>query len=246
MKINKKYNKQNLSAFTLAETLITIGIIGIVAAMTLPTLITVYKQKVTIERLRATYSLLSQAVQAAKKDHESIKYWNTGLSDLLYAETYILPYLKTHKIAKYNNNHWALNTLSTQYNRRSYYLFWTTNANTNPIFVMQNGSAFVVKKAQNKIWIVVDINGMHGPNTMGIDGFSFNIDPETDQLIPTGMNEKRDRLIKSNGPTTACVQDSSWQYYRGGSCAALLMKDNWQMTKDYPWIENVDSKIVKP
>ena len=36
------------AAFTLAEVLITLGIIGVVAAMTIPTLITSYKEKQTV------------------------------------------------------------------------------------------------------------------------------------------------------------------------------------------------------
>ena len=40
--------KRNYIAFTLAEVLITLGIIGIVAALTIPALITKYQDKVTI------------------------------------------------------------------------------------------------------------------------------------------------------------------------------------------------------
>ncbi len=39
-------------AFTLAEVLITLGIIGVVAAMTLPSLVGNYKKKVTVTRLK--------------------------------------------------------------------------------------------------------------------------------------------------------------------------------------------------
>lgn len=39
-------------AFTLAETLITIGIIGVVAAMTIPILIKNYKAQVTATKLK--------------------------------------------------------------------------------------------------------------------------------------------------------------------------------------------------
>ena len=42
-------------AFTLAEVLITLGIIGIVAAMTLPTLIGKYQKKQTVTQLKKAY-----------------------------------------------------------------------------------------------------------------------------------------------------------------------------------------------
>ena len=50
------------SAFTLAEVLITLGVIGVVAALTLPTLITNYKNKVYVNQLKATLSTLSTGI----------------------------------------------------------------------------------------------------------------------------------------------------------------------------------------
>ena len=47
-------------AFTLAEVLITLGIIGIVAAMTLPTLIGKYQKKQTVTQLKKSYTEISQ------------------------------------------------------------------------------------------------------------------------------------------------------------------------------------------
>ena len=43
---------KNLSAFTLAEVLITLGIIGVVAALTLPSLVGNYKRKVTANKVK--------------------------------------------------------------------------------------------------------------------------------------------------------------------------------------------------
>jgi len=47
-------------AFTLAEVLITLGIIGVVAAMTLPTLIQNYQKRVYVTQLKKSVSVLSQ------------------------------------------------------------------------------------------------------------------------------------------------------------------------------------------
>ena len=47
--------------FTLAEVLITLGIIGVVAAMTMPTLINNINNKQNIAALKKAYSLISQA-----------------------------------------------------------------------------------------------------------------------------------------------------------------------------------------
>ena len=46
-------------AFTLAEVLITLGIIGVVAAMTMPTLIQKQNERETVVRLKKIHSVLS-------------------------------------------------------------------------------------------------------------------------------------------------------------------------------------------
>ena len=56
-------------AFTLAEVLITLGIIGIVAAMTMPALIQKNNNKVVETRLKKFYSAINQAVLMAEKDY---------------------------------------------------------------------------------------------------------------------------------------------------------------------------------
>ena len=59
------------AAFTLAEVLITLGIIGIVAAMTLPVLIANYREKEIIAKAKKNYSIAMQAFQLAQAEAES-------------------------------------------------------------------------------------------------------------------------------------------------------------------------------
>ena len=56
------------AAFTLAEVLITLGIIGIVAAMTIPTLIANYKDKALESQFKKSYSLFSQVLTGIQGD----------------------------------------------------------------------------------------------------------------------------------------------------------------------------------
>lgn len=53
--------KNNRFGFTLAEVLITLGIIGVVAAMTIPTLVGNYKYMVLQTQFKKAYSDLNQA-----------------------------------------------------------------------------------------------------------------------------------------------------------------------------------------
>ena len=57
-------------AFTLAEVLVTLGIIGVVAAITLPTLIKEYQKHVWVNQLKTTYSILEQGFQKMLVDDE--------------------------------------------------------------------------------------------------------------------------------------------------------------------------------
>ena len=61
--------------FTLAEVLITLGIVGIVAAMTMPTLITKHREKATVAKLKKSYSILNQAYLRAINEHGEFKDW---------------------------------------------------------------------------------------------------------------------------------------------------------------------------
>ena len=67
--------KKNHSAFTLAEVLITLGIIGIVAAMTLPSIIEKHQKIVTANKLKKFYTVMEQAIMQDEVHNEDIKYW---------------------------------------------------------------------------------------------------------------------------------------------------------------------------
>ena len=65
------------NGFTMAEVLVTLGIIGIVASMTMPGLIKKHKRVESETRLKKAYSTISQAFLTAQASMERQK---TGLS----------------------------------------------------------------------------------------------------------------------------------------------------------------------
>ena len=57
------------NAFTLAEILITLGIIGVVAALTVPSLIQNHKKHVIETKLKHVYSIMNQAITMSEIDN---------------------------------------------------------------------------------------------------------------------------------------------------------------------------------
>lgn len=98
------------NAFTLAEVLITLGIIGVVAAMTIPTLIQNYRKKVIESKLIKVYSLMNQAIKLSTIENGETSTWKTlgtstnstaSYEDLLeWYNTYLADYLKVQKVEK--------------------------------------------------------------------------------------------------------------------------------------------------
>ena len=86
-------------AFTIAEVLITLGIIGLVAALTMPTLIKKHQQWVLVTRLQKNYSIVSQALITSVSENGDFKEWDLG-TDYTKAnlkrvvDTYFVPYFK--------------------------------------------------------------------------------------------------------------------------------------------------------
>lgn len=82
-------------AFTLAEVLITLGVIGVVSAMTIPTLIGKIEIKRTQIKLKKFYSVLVQATKLSMAENEEMSGWNTSLTAKAFYDTYYANYLKT-------------------------------------------------------------------------------------------------------------------------------------------------------
>ncbi|MFR1672277.1 MAG: type II secretion system protein [Candidatus Gastranaerophilaceae bacterium] len=82
-------NLKLLKGFTLSEVLITIGIIGVVAALTLPVLIAKYKDNEYAVRCKRTYSLINQAIQRYQAD-AGVAGDITGLFDVTKTSAEVL------------------------------------------------------------------------------------------------------------------------------------------------------------
>lgn len=233
-------------AFTLAEVLITLGIIGIVAAMTLPTLVQKNQKQVAATRLKQTYSQLYFALNRAQAEYGDMKNWsvndNNGstvpdVEDRLglvkkFAETYFVPYLKyTGKSDVYSLRERGYSAYKTK-DGRGYralddklYIVELTNGVT--LFFYYNGNGTTGKMSYPLIY--VDINGKTKPNILGRDFFLFDLDSvSTMRIRPYGIGYSREELLEKCKPDAGQVTDNLF-------CTALIAQDGWEIKKDYPW-----------
>ncbi len=84
-------------AFTLAETLITLGIIGVVAAMTIPNLMQKNFERKAIATLKETQSIISQAIRMAEEEYGDVSGWDIKAANQETAEKIannLKPFLK--------------------------------------------------------------------------------------------------------------------------------------------------------
>lgn len=232
---NSALNQISKTAFTLAEVLITLGIIGIVAAMTLPNLIGNYQKKQTATQLKKVYSLIQQAVRHAEADYENIEYWNFDLTADQFKDTYIKPYFKVVK--EYKSGEFpggkTIYCRDGKSNCTGYSGF-----SHNPKLILADGTLLSVEslKPQKMVNIVVDLNGFKKPNRYGRDVFFFTIQPKSG-VSPYGVNfihndetkysYDREFLLNGNNQRS-CRND-------GIFCAGVIMMDDWEIKDDYPW-----------
>ena len=94
-RLENLYIKKIRCGFTLAEVLITLGIIGVVAAMTIPNLIETYQKTATAQQLKEAYSLITQAAKLYTNETETeFGSFDTQLSEKEFLEKYFSQYLK--------------------------------------------------------------------------------------------------------------------------------------------------------
>ncbi len=189
------------AAFTLAEVLITLGIIGIVAAMTLPALVTNNRNKQLEAALKKDYSVISQAFDMYNaKVGERITPSTISGGTL---KTKILPYFKIARDCGKGSETTAaqlektcipnyINTGSTEKNSTTYKNFTGKNYMSlgkfdDGQFVLADGALVLLENnTPGQLFISVDVNGYGKlPNRLGQDLFMFEID-EKGALRPMG------------------------------------------------------------
>ena len=245
-------DKKVKAAFTLAEVLITLGIIGVVAAMTIPTLVANYQKKATATRLKVTYAKFMQIKNLSQTEEKD--YNGLGLKKCLmnnsnedtknncekfFVENYILPNMRVSrnygyiKMSDYGfPNYKNLNGEYDSYGNLYY-------ASEKYVLLLSDGSvvslhAGGVYDSTNSYGLIIgiDINGNKGPNVVGKDLFFMAYYPESNTIDMLGM--------RHSSLTQADRDDLAEICYLGDTissrwCGAVIKLDNWTISDDYPW-----------
>ncbi len=228
-------------AFTLAEVLITLGIIGVVAAMTIPVLIQNYRNSVAETRLKKFYSVMNQAILQSVVDNgefENWSYFNNGIQDdegnyINQADEndksfqkYLAPYLKiTHKKESKD-----------------------ADGNKIILYFLADGSAFAFNALENRDITfypknpekcIEKANGAMA-SIRGICYFSFEFypidgkSPNWKYLYKKGMEptlyawDGNENTLYTDG-TRGCNINTGGQY-----CTAIIQRNGWKVPTNYP------------
>lgn len=192
-------------AFTLAEVLITLSIIGIVAAMTLPSLVNKVKYKELETALNKNYSILQQALQRAQIDTGEVirpaNYQNTGGSTKTPIKQLLLKYIIKAKDCGAGTEQGACVENAGISGSENVKEIYRTYNNQNGInyylmddgqFITSDGTLFLIENSATStssvlpIYITVDVNGIKKrPNRWGYDLFTFEL-TNSGKLLPMG------------------------------------------------------------
>ena len=220
-------------AFTLAEILITIGIIGVVAAFTLPTLINKHKAVELKNSLYKEYSILSQAItnMITNTGYETFTS-NNNIEDAenfmnLLMQEYAKPYYNCYsdKEAKFCIGG-ELNREDGTWLTTLYKNFTGNKSNESYIndgrYMLKNGACiFLDMSSPNKNYLLsIDVNGMRKkPNKFGHDLFMFELNKENGKLIPEGAPNT---ILEDE---TEYCSEKSTSTYNGLGCTAKALRD---------------------
>lgn len=201
------WNKSRKQAFTLAEVLITLGIIGVVSAMTIPSLVQNYQRDTYVTQLHKVYNDITQGFKQVITDSNAVSLGESNYT-ARGAAWFLNNYFKTLTTC-------TVDDLDSCF-ADSYQNMVGTNIDLSDTVdgncaVIASGSAICLDQR----FVTVDVNGKKGPNIFGRDLFVFNV--MNDGTIDSGVVGNFDeqcREAESAGDV---------------SCFARIISDGWRM-----------------
>ncbi len=232
-------------AFTLAEVLITLAIIGVVAALTIPNLIQSYKKQVVETRLAKFYSMMNQVIKLAEIDYGPQNTWTDYHIDHSKSEDGGYSYDKGDEINVRVQKYFA--PYVKILNSEDFFDIPEINKNLNQpqrIYYLADGSAFSFGLHENREIFFYPSNPKKCLKNMEYpDGrcrFVFDFLPASNggwsscfkYNIGNGMQPD---LASWNGQDDLKSLCSNSTNEPGRYCTAVIHRNGWKIPKDYPF-----------
>ena len=233
-----KYVKtlKNNHAFTLAEVLITLGIIGVVAAITIPGLMTKLKNHQIEAVLKEDYSILNQMMISAY-DNGALGVDASKINKIAgiteWFEENFLPYIKVSSVCYDETGCWTQKKYLSGSSTDS-----SQGCGQNTIsFILNNGSAVCIDDHAQSIFLSrfgietdsatgyclrIDVNGDKNPNVVGKDVYMACFKEEVGMLVPAGADMTMEQ-IKTNCSVKSTSSTS------GAWCFSLVKNRGWKV-----------------
>lgn len=225
MKLNIKTYKYKIG-FTLAEVIITLGIIGIVIALTLTILIQKQIEKQTVTKLKKAYSTLANAYEIAQYEYgdnfrKEIN-WVTEDARLEFLNK-IRPFLDITIDCNNTNAKVCFPKHNDRYG--DFYFTYLERKGTtyfknykNSAVILKDGTLLIILNSPHSnagaVQMLIDINGPSKPNHYGHDTFFFYIEDNT-------KNQLRGKRVIQN--SSSCELNSNTQ---ATGCADWILKND--------------------
>lgn len=220
-------------AFTLAEVLITLVIIGVVAAITVPTLIANSNDQAIRSALRKNYSVLQQATERYYVDNGEHLSMETNFSEDFFFKYFSLAQNCTISGCNFGED--------IKYKNYAGFEMDEYSGITERSGVMLADGTFISYLYQNKyngedkyvavtskergLTILVDVNGAKKPNTYGKDLFKFDI------ILENGDGSSGLSKVRPGGAEGDHQTEEKWckpgynHDTNGAGCTAKMLKD---------------------
>ncbi len=235
-------------SFTLAEVLITIVVIGIIAAITVPVVMANHKRTETASKLKKFYSTMSNAIalqeiQSGLKTYE----WQyppsrTYDENKEYIEKYILNNINYVNYEPVNQKYISELEDTPNFSASGCLV------NSNDVQVhLNDGSMF--SSCEGPDWLMFDVNGDKGPNKFGRDVFVFAIIIDDDAGYAADIVDTIPRFNTVNSNPIPWEDDEAMlktkysrdklpencqKYPNTTYCTHLVEVDGWEFKDDYP------------
>lgn len=205
--------------FTLAEVLITLAVIGVVAALTIPALVHKYQQKQMYTQFMKVYNTLSNAAQLSIDDNGNISNWDYSEPNNIF-DKYFSEYLKVINTKPLPDYDLHILSGTTVASLSAAVIGGSEGTNSDDMYYFADGSSCAISVAIDEygIGLICDTNGDKAPNTLGRDIFVFIIEIRDNKFKPQYETGENNDACSVNG-------DGAEGGLKGLGCADRLLKE---------------------